>query len=351
MSQFSLRKAGVVLVAVIGLSIAFVACGGGDDSTGGSSGTESTASGTAQGTISIALEKVSPSVCAKVSERARPVQEARRHHQVRHRRTDGRGADRPDPQRADHRGPGCLHRRDHRGGNNLPVVITNAQDEDYSEDGQTAFATVVGKDSGITSFKRARGQERRRQLAAGQLGGLAQGGDREGRRRSEQGEARRRSPFADQVTALKSGRVDAISTLQPLHRAARRRRATRASAIRRRSASTARTTASWTSCSWPRSYVEENDEVVKGFVAAIAGGQRVVQRPPRRGPARRRSRAHEGLAGGRRRDPGAQVHREARPDHDGRLVQAPGEVRDPQEGPGQGPGPVVGSAADASSGR
>ena len=70
-------------------------------------------------------------------------------------------------------------------GNNLPVVITNAQDEDYDKDGQTAFATVVGKDSGITSFKQLEGKSVAVNSLQGNWEVSLKEADRQGRRRSE----------------------------------------------------------------------------------------------------------------------------------------------------------------------
>jgi len=98
--------------------------------------------------------------------------------------------------------------------NNLPVVITNAQDEDYSVDGQTAFATVVGKDSGITSFKQLEGKS----VAVNSLQGNWEVSLKEAIAKDGGDPSKVKLvaiPFPDQVTALKSGRVDAISTLQP----------------------------------------------------------------------------------------------------------------------------------------
>jgi NitT/TauT family transport system substrate-binding protein len=98
--------------------------------------------------------------------------------------------------------------------NNLPVVITNAQDEDYSQDGQTAFATVVGKKSGITSFKQLEGKS----VAVNSLKGNWEVSLKEAVAQDGGDPSKVKLvaiPFPDQVTALKSGRVDAISTLQP----------------------------------------------------------------------------------------------------------------------------------------
>jgi len=98
--------------------------------------------------------------------------------------------------------------------NNLPVVITNAQDEDYSVDGQTAFATVVGKNSGITSFKQLEGKS----VAVNSLQGNWEVSLKEAIEKDGGDPSKVKLvaiPFPDQITALKSGRVDAISTLQP----------------------------------------------------------------------------------------------------------------------------------------
>ena len=98
--------------------------------------------------------------------------------------------------------------------NNLPVVITNAQDSDYSENGQTGFAAIVGKKSGITSFKQLEGKS----VAVNSLQGNWEVSLKEAVAKDGGDPSKVKVvavPFSDQVTALKSGRVDAISTLQP----------------------------------------------------------------------------------------------------------------------------------------
>lgn len=99
--------------------------------------------------------------------------------------------------------------------NNLPVVITNASDYDFNKGGQTAFSVLVAKDSTITSFKELEGKT----VAVNSLQGTWElalrqaiedgGGDPSKVKLTA-------VSFSDQGTALKSGRVDAILTLQPL---------------------------------------------------------------------------------------------------------------------------------------
>lgn len=96
----------------------------------------------------------------------------------------------------------------------LPVAITNGNDQDYDVDGQTAFAVMVDKKSGITSIQQLQGKT----VAVNSLKGsweislreavAAKGGDPDKVKLLA-------VPFADQAAALKSGRVDAVSTLQP----------------------------------------------------------------------------------------------------------------------------------------
>ena len=96
----------------------------------------------------------------------------------------------------------------------LPVAITNGNDQDYDVDGQSAFAVMVKEKSGITSFK----QLERKTVAVNSLKGSWEISLREAVA-SDGGDPDKIKllavPFPDQATALKSGRVDAISTLQP----------------------------------------------------------------------------------------------------------------------------------------
>ncbi len=225
--------------------------------------------------------------------------------------------------------------------NNLPVVITNAQDEDYSMDGQTAFATVVGKDSGITSFKQLEGKS----VAVNSLQGNWEVSLKEAIAKDGGDPSKVKLvaiPFPDQVTALKSGRVDAISTLQPFI-AQMTSQGYKSIGDPQAIGFGGKTDSVVDVMFVGKKWAEEHDDGAQGLHGGDARRQRMVQRPPGRGP-QGDHRVHEGLAGRRQRDPGAQVHREARTDHHRRLVQAPREVRDSQEGPAQGPGPVVGSA-------
>jgi NitT/TauT family transport system substrate-binding protein len=96
----------------------------------------------------------------------------------------------------------------------LPVVITNALDRDYDQGGSTAYATIVPKDSKITSFKQLEG----RTVAVNSLQGNWDVSLREAIANDGGDPSKVKLvavPFPSQVTAMKSGRVDAISTLQP----------------------------------------------------------------------------------------------------------------------------------------
>lgn len=97
---------------------------------------------------------------------------------------------------------------------NLPIVITNAMDQDYHKGNQSGFGTMVAANSGITSFKQLEGKT----VAVNSLQGNWQV-SLEQAVKADGGDPSKvhlvAIPFADQVTALKSGRVNAISTLQP----------------------------------------------------------------------------------------------------------------------------------------
>jgi NitT/TauT family transport system substrate-binding protein len=96
----------------------------------------------------------------------------------------------------------------------LPVVITNALDQDYDRDGATGFAAIVPKNSKITSFKQLEGKN----VAVNSLQGNWDVSIREAVAQDGGDPSKVKLvavPFPSQVTALKSARVDAISTLQP----------------------------------------------------------------------------------------------------------------------------------------
>lgn len=98
--------------------------------------------------------------------------------------------------------------------NNLPVVITNAQTKDQDEGGQTALATIVGKDSRITSFRQLEGKT----VAVNSLQGTWEVALKEAVARQGGDPSKVKLvavPFPDQAAALRSRRVDAVSTLQP----------------------------------------------------------------------------------------------------------------------------------------
>ncbi len=96
----------------------------------------------------------------------------------------------------------------------LPVMITNATDHDYDQGGQTGYATIVGKGSDVTSFKQLEGKT----VAVNSLGGNWQVALSEAVVKDGGDPSKVKTiaiPFPQQITALKAGRVDAISTLPP----------------------------------------------------------------------------------------------------------------------------------------
>ncbi|MEH0421467.1 ABC transporter substrate-binding protein [Streptomyces sp. B21-083] len=96
----------------------------------------------------------------------------------------------------------------------LALVITSGLEEDYKKDGQSPTAVMVGKNSTIKSFEQLEGKT----VAVNSLQGswevllkesvAKSGGDPTSVKLVA-------VPFPDQATALKSGRVDAVYTLQP----------------------------------------------------------------------------------------------------------------------------------------
>lgn len=96
----------------------------------------------------------------------------------------------------------------------LPLLITNGNDQDYDTGGQTAFAVMVAKGSGITSFR----QLENKTVAVNSLKGSWEVSVRESVALDggDPGKIRLLAvPFPDQAAALTSGRVDAVATLQP----------------------------------------------------------------------------------------------------------------------------------------
>src|SRR6476469_2687060 len=205
-SRFRLGTAASLLAIVLTVA----ACGGDDSTTSNAASTSSSSSGAKSEPISLALTPSSGAVCIRLTDQrglfkknnvsikyvpAAPTGAAQIAQILNGQIDAGAGAYTA-------------------ASNNLPVVITNAQDEDYSVDGQTAFATVVGKNSGITSFKQLEGKS----VAVNSLQGNWEVSLKEAIEKDGGDPSKVKLvaiPFPDQVTALKSGRVDAISTLQP----------------------------------------------------------------------------------------------------------------------------------------
>lgn len=97
----------------------------------------------------------------------------------------------------------------------IPVAAISGVSRDFEQDGQTAYATMVASDSGINSFKDLEGKT----VAVNSLQGIWEITTREAVAK-DGGDPKKvkltQITFGDQVAALRSGRVDAISTLQPL---------------------------------------------------------------------------------------------------------------------------------------
>ena len=265
-SRFRLGTAASLLAIVLTVA----ACGSDDSSSGSAASTSSSSSGTKDATITLAFTPSSPGVCFKVSDErglfkkqgitikygtAAPTGAAQIAQILNGQITAGQGAY-----------TGVIAAV----GNNLPVVITNAQDEDYDKDGQTAFATVVGKDSGITSFKQLEGKS----VAVNSLQGNWEVSLKEAVAQDGADPSKVKLvavPFADQVTALKSGRVDAISTLQPFiaqltAQGFKSIGDPQAIGFGGKKDSVVNVTF------MAKKYVEANPDVVKGFVAALTEG-------------------------------------------------------------------------------
>lgn len=97
----------------------------------------------------------------------------------------------------------------------IPVAAVSAVSRDYETEGQTAYATMVASDSGVSSFKDLEGKT----VAVNSLQGIWEITTREAVAQ-DGGDPKKvkltQITFGDQVAALRSGRVDAISTLQPV---------------------------------------------------------------------------------------------------------------------------------------
>jgi NitT/TauT family transport system substrate-binding protein len=97
---------------------------------------------------------------------------------------------------------------------NVPVHVVSALAKDFEKDGTTAYTTIVPGDSPVRRFKDLEGKA----LAVNSLKGNWEITAREAIAQDGGDPSKVKVvaiPFADQVAALKSGRVDAISTLQP----------------------------------------------------------------------------------------------------------------------------------------
>lgn len=99
--------------------------------------------------------------------------------------------------------------------NNLDVVMTNSLDRDFVADGQSSVAVIAGRDRGIESFRDLEGKT----VGVNSLQGtwevmLKEAIEKDGGDPSKV----RLVPisFGDHATALGSGRIDAVTTAQPL---------------------------------------------------------------------------------------------------------------------------------------
>lgn len=200
-------------VALLATVLTVAACGG-DDNDSSSAASTSGSSAPKQTTITLAFTPTSPGVCFKLTDErglfkkhgitikygtAAPTGAAQIAQILNGQITAGQGAY-----------TGAITAV----ANNLPVQIINAQDQDYDEDGVTAFAAISSKKANITSFKQLEGKS----VAVNSLQGNWEVSLKEAVAQDGGDPSKVKLvavPFADQVTALKSGRVDAISTLQP----------------------------------------------------------------------------------------------------------------------------------------
>jgi NitT/TauT family transport system substrate-binding protein len=214
----SKRYRSAALVAVLGTVLLIAACGSSSNSTSNSAGSASSAgapvSGSGLATMTVAFTPTSDGMAFKIADQqgffkqhgiaikygvAAPTGAEQIAQILNGQITMGQGAY-----------TGAIAAVSH----GLPIVITNAMDQDYHKGDQSGFGTIVAKNSGITSFKDLEGKT----VAVNSLEGnwqvsLEQAVAKDG------GDPSKVKlvviPFADQVTALKTGRVDAISTLQP----------------------------------------------------------------------------------------------------------------------------------------
>jgi NitT/TauT family transport system substrate-binding protein len=258
------------MAVLAAMALAVAACGGDDSDSSKAASASSADSGSKSSTVTIAFTPSSAGVCFKVSDErglfkkrgitikygtAAPTGAAQIAQILNGQITAGQGAY-----------TGVIT----AASQGLPVMITNAMDKDYDQNGQTAFAAVVGKKSGVTSFKQLAGKS----VAVNSLKGNWEVSLREAVAQDGGDPAKVKVvavPFADQVTALKSGRVDAIFTLQPF--------------IAQLTAQGFKSIGDPQAIGFggkqdsvvdvtfmAKKYVEENPEVVKNFVAALDEG-------------------------------------------------------------------------------
>lgn len=211
----------------------------------------------------------------------------------------------------------------------LPVMITNATDHDYDQGGQTGYATIVGKGSDVTSFKQLEGKT----VAVNSLGGNWQVALSEAVVKDGGDPSKVKTiaiPFPQQITALKAGRVDAISTLPPF--------IGQLTSQGYRSIGDPQAISLGTKDSasgvvfMAKSYVEANSDAVKSFVAAQQEGNLWCNAHPTeiRKAIVDITKVPQDIID---KTPLATFN-DDRPDGDGRLVQAPPEVQGHHEGSG-----------------
>ncbi len=258
-----------VVPALLTGGLAIVGCGDDSSLSGSTSGAATTSSGPENATITFAFTPASTNTCLKVTDErgifrkhgitmkfapAAPSGVAQIAQILNGQMTAGNGAY-----------TGVIA----AASNNLPVVITNATDKDYDADGQTALATIVGKNGGIRSFRDLEGKT----VGVNSLQGTWELALREAVAKQGGDPSKVKLvviPFSDQVTALKAGRVDAISTTQPLVSALTAEGYT---SIGDPQAISLGTDDSVTSVTFmARKYVEENPDVVKRYIAALEEG-------------------------------------------------------------------------------
>ena len=215
----SKRYQGAVPLALLAATaMGLASCGGSDDNKGGGSGTASTAAsnaGSKSGTITLGFTPVSTGVCLKVSDERGLFRQAGITMKFLPPAATGAGQVAQVLNGQLTAGFAGYNSVITAAASNLKVVMTNALDSDFDRNGQTSVATIAGKGTKITRFRDLEGKT----VAANSLQGtwtveLKEAIQKDGGDPSKVKEVP--ISFADHAAALGSGRVDAVTTAQPL---------------------------------------------------------------------------------------------------------------------------------------